>query len=186
MKKILSVILAASILCSTATAQLSVTTLRYDQARSSWNNKEATLTPSNVNVRQFGKIFSVAVDGDVYTQPLILCNVNVGGGIHNVGVVATTANTVYAFDADNGNLFWSKSFTVPGLRVVKNTDFGSHCKNGQKDYRRDLGIVATPVIDSNTQTLYFVARSTDASATGTGNYYTHLHAVDISTARRTK
>jgi hypothetical protein len=80
----------ASIICSQASAQLSVTTLRYDQKRSSWNNREAILTPSNVNVRQFGKIFSVAVDGDVYTQPLIYADVNVGGGVHNVAVVATT------------------------------------------------------------------------------------------------
>jgi len=181
MKKILSVTLVASIICSQASAQLSVTTLRYDQARSSWNNREVILNPSNVNARQFGKLFSVPVDGDVYAQVLIQCNVNVAGGIHNVAITATTLQTVYAFDADNGNMFWTKNFTAPGMRTVRNTDFGSHCKNGQKDYSRDLGIVATPVIDSNTQTLYFVTRSTDADSNGNGNYYTHLHAVDIST-----
>jgi outer membrane protein assembly factor BamB len=33
--------------------------------------------------------------------------------MHNVAVAATVNNTVYAFDADNGNIFWSKNFTPP-------------------------------------------------------------------------
>src|SRR4030095_1448103 len=183
MKRKLSATLAVSLICLLVNAQVSVTTYHNDLARSGWNNNETILSPGNVNARQFGKIFSVPVDGDIYAQVLILSNVQVAGGTHNVAVVATTTNNIYAFDADNGNIFWTRNYTPPGLRTVRNTDFSSHCKQGQKDYKRDLGIIATPVIDPNTQTLYFVARSTDADDNGNGNYFAHLHAVDIRTGQ---
>ena len=66
---------AILILCMHARAQVSVLTRQNDLARSGWYNRETALNPSNVNARQFGKIFSVPVDGKVFTQVLILSNV---------------------------------------------------------------------------------------------------------------
>jgi len=180
MKKIFAAFLA-SVAYSLLSAQVAITTYHNDLARSGWNNNETILNPGNVNARQFGKLFSVTVDADVFGQTLILPNVNVGGGTHNIAIVATVTNNVYAFDADNGHVFWTKNYSVLGMRPIRNTDFTTHCKNGQKDYTRDLGIIACPVIDPVSKTLYFVARSTDADSNGNGNYYAHLHAVDIST-----
>jgi hypothetical protein len=54
------------------TSAQSVTTSQYDNARSGANRVETLLTPRNVNVRHFGKIFSLKVDGDIYAQPLFL------------------------------------------------------------------------------------------------------------------
>ena len=139
-------------------AQISVLTQQNNLTRSGWNNREKLLNPSNVNVRQFGKIFSVPIDDNMFAQVLILTNVNIAGGKHNLAVAATVNNTVFVFDADNGNIFWSKNFTPPGLRIVYNTDFGG-CNGGKNtDISRNIGIIGTPVIDSVTQTLYFVAR----------------------------
>ena len=45
---------------------LGVFTQRYDNARTGQNAQEALLTTSNVNVGQFGKLFSLPVDGQVY------------------------------------------------------------------------------------------------------------------------
>jgi hypothetical protein len=129
-----------------------------------------------VNVRQFGKIFSVPIDDNIFAQVLILPNVNIAGGTHNIAVGATVNNTVYVFDADQGNMYWSKNFTPAGLRIVLNTDFGK-CNGGENtDISRNVGIISTPVIDSVTRTLYFVARGTNAGADGIGTYYTYLHA----------
>src|SRR6266478_2418671 len=92
-----------------ATATVGVTdlsgvfTYRNDSSRTSINSKEYLLTPSNVNTSSFGKVFSCAVDGSVYAQPLWVANVAIGGGTHNVVVVATQHDSVYAFDADNGS-----------------------------------------------------------------------------------
>ena len=65
-------------------AQVSVTTFHNDLARTGQNTQETTLTPANVTSTQFGKLFSLPVDGAVYAQPLYLWQVNIAGGTHNV------------------------------------------------------------------------------------------------------
>ena len=66
-------------LCSSSAAQ--VTTSQYDNARTGANLNETVLTPANVNVKQFGKVFSFPLDGPVYAQPLYLPGVEVPGKI---------------------------------------------------------------------------------------------------------
>src|SRR5712692_4402248 len=95
-------------------AQINVTTYHNDNARSGRNTLETALTTSNVNASTFGKLFSVPVDGQVYAEPLVLSNVSIGGGTHNVVYVATMHDSVYAIDADNGTVYWKKSFLGPG------------------------------------------------------------------------
>jgi hypothetical protein len=58
-------------------AQVSVATYQYDNSRAGANQTEAVLTPSNVSVATFGKLFAQAVDGMAYAQPLYLPNVTV-------------------------------------------------------------------------------------------------------------
>ncbi len=78
-----------------------VYTQRYDNARTGQNTQETYLTPSNVTVGRFGKLFVLPVDGQVYAQPLYVENVSIPNqGVHNVVYVATEHDSVYAFDAD--------------------------------------------------------------------------------------
>jgi hypothetical protein len=59
----------AVLLMGLRTGAQSVTTSQYDNARSGVNRHETILTPRNVNVRHFGKRFTLKVDGDIYAQP---------------------------------------------------------------------------------------------------------------------
>src|SRR5205809_4020043 len=81
---------------------VAVLTQHNDNTRSGWNDKETALTTSNVNVQQFGAVFTLTVDDQVYAQPLVVGHVSVGGGDRNVVYIATVNNTLYAYDGDDG------------------------------------------------------------------------------------
>src|SRR6516225_6448402 len=54
-----------------APAGVNVLTYHNDIASTGQNLAEIQLTPSNVQVGSFGKIFTTPVDGQVYAQPLV-------------------------------------------------------------------------------------------------------------------
>jgi hypothetical protein len=79
-----------------------VLTNRYNAARTGANPNEKFLNQDNVNVNDFGKVFSRGVDGQIYAQPLIVSDLKVPRrGKRPVAFVATTRNMVYAFDAQD-------------------------------------------------------------------------------------
>ncbi len=153
---------------------VSVLTQHNDNTRSGWNDNETALTTSNVNVQQFGEVFTLTVDDQVYAQPLVVGHLFIGGGSHNVVYIATVNNTLYAYDGDNGRLYWRKNFTAPGMRPPRNTDMTGACGGTYTNFSGNIGIVGTPVIDSARGTIYFVARSTTGST-----FVQYLHAVNI-------
>ncbi len=152
-------------------AQVNVTTYHNDNSRTGQNIQETLLTPANVNSSQFGKLFTVTVDGSVYAQPLYLPNVSVGGGTHNVVYVATEHDSVFAIDADNGSVYWQASLIPSGGSTVS-----SSADLGCGDITTEVGITGTPVIDTATGTLYVVAKSKL-----NGTIYQYLHALDTGT-----
>jgi hypothetical protein len=153
-------------------AQVNVTTYHYDVARTGQNTQETILTPANVNASTFGKLFSVAVDGLVYAQPLYLSNVTISGGTHNVVYVATEHDSLYAIDANNGAVYWHLSLIPAGGSTVNSiTDL--NCT----DLVPEVGITGTPVIDPNSGTIYLVAKSKV-----NGNIVQYLHAIDVGKA----
>src|SRR4051812_2117443 len=91
-----------------------VLTFHNDLARTGLNSNETTLTSRNVGSPSFRLLRSLAVDGQVYAQPLYASSVPVisGGqskGTHNLLFVATEHDSLYAFDADSGALYWKQS-----------------------------------------------------------------------------
>ena len=155
---------------------VSVLTQHNDNTRAGLNDNETALTTSNVNVQQFGQVFAVAVDDQIYAQPLVVGKAAIGEGVHNVVYVATVNNTVYAFDGDDGRIFWQKNYTASGMRPPRNTDMTGACGGNYRDFSGNMGIVGTPVIDAASGTMYFVARSMSGTT-----FVQHLHAVDILT-----
>ncbi len=148
---------------------------RNDNFRTGQNLAESILTPSTVNPSQFGLLFTDAIDGAAYAQPLYVPNVSIPGlGARNVVYVATANDSVYAFDADQaGPPLWHNSYINPakGITPVPATDTGCG------DIVPVIGITATPVIDPATGTLYVVSKV----KLGAGNYQQQLHALDITT-----
>ena len=166
--------LSALLLCVVSShlyAQVNVTTYHNDASRTGQNTQETILTPANVNSTQFGKLFSVSVDGAVYAQPLYLSAVSIAGGTHNVLYVVTEHDTVYAIDADAGTVY-AKVSLIPtgGTTVNSSSDLGC------SDLIPEVGITGTPVIDPVADTLYVVAKSKV-----NGSIVQYLHALDVTT-----
>ena len=147
---------------------------RYDPSSSGVNSQETTLTPANVNAGDFGKLSSTPVDGQVYAQPLYVAGVNINGATHNVVYVATEHDSVYAIDANNGQVLWHDSFLGPGITTVPSADTGSPA------LQPELGITATPVIDPNTNSIYVLANTKETRADGS-HYVYKLHALNLAT-----
>ncbi|MGH2647177.1 MAG: discoidin domain-containing protein, partial [Ginsengibacter sp.] len=163
-------------------AQTNVVTQHNNLDRTGWNNTETILNTKNVKPGFFGKLYTRAVDDQIYAQLLIVKNVAIPSiGNKNIVFAATVNNSIYAFDADSANVtspYWQINLTVPGLRPVKNSDMTGACGGNYKDFSGNMGIVGTPVIDTISNTLYVVARSCASNGTG---FVQYLHAIDIRT-----
>jgi hypothetical protein len=136
---------------------ISVTTYHYDNMRTGWNQIETGLKPSNVKSANFGLLASTPLDDQVDAQPLVIGSQKIAGhgGKHEVVYVATESNTVYAIDGTNGKVLLSKNFGSP----VPFTALPGGCNNNGPN----IGINATPVIDPQTNTLYVVTDTYEAS-----------------------
>ena len=161
--------------------QAQVLTAQYDNARTGANRNEGMLTPRNVNVTQFGKLFAFKVDGDVYAQPLYMPDLEVPGkGKHNVVFVATENDSVYAFDADDGSTapLWRVRLANPGEGVTPLSEQDVSCFF----ISPLVGITPTPVIDLKTGTLYVLARTKESKGLLHGaEYKQRLHALAVTT-----
>ena len=170
-------LLALLAYASCAPAQ-DVTTWHYDNARTGVQPAETVLTPSNVNSAKFGKIFSLPVIGDIYAQPLYLHQYQMSDGLlHNVLIVATAEDYVYAFDADGKNpsqgYLWRDFLVGSGETWLTYLD-----ENSDFDVYPNIGIISTPVVSRGGGTVYVLSRSKTTS--GTTKYFQRLHALNIA------
>ena len=158
-----------------------VFTYRNNLARDGTNPQEFALTPSSLNSTTFGKLFSCAVDGNVYTQPLWVPQLTIGGSKHNVLFVGTQHDSVYAFDADaspcstlwHSDLLSAAHGATPGEIPVPDADAGL----GEHDITPEIGVTGTPVINPASNTLFVVSKSEGPS----GTFHQRLHALDLAT-----
>jgi hypothetical protein len=174
--------------CLESLLLLSTNVLSYhnDVASTGQNLDETQLTPANVNASDFGKLFQVQVDGQVYAQPLVDTGVNIttgdNQGIHDVVFVATEHDSLYAIDASspNGVILWQTSFLNSGLPGATSiTPVPATDVSGDSGVLPEIGITGTPVIDSSTNTLYVVA-TTKEIVSGVAHYVERLHAINLS------
>jgi hypothetical protein len=154
-----------------APATTDVLTYHNDVARTGQNLTETTLTTSNVTTAKFGKLGFYSVDGLVDAEPLYAANVSVpSNGTHNVLIVPTEHDSVYAFDADSGATLWHVSMLKSGETSSDNRGCGQ--------VSPEIGVTSTPVIDRTrgpNGAVYVVAMSKNGST-----YYQRLHALDLA------
>ncbi len=150
-----------------------VLTYHNDNGRTGQALHEQILTPANVNTNHFGRLWILPVDGKVDAQPLYAAGVSIPGkGEHNVLIVPTEHDSVYAFDADSTNIFWH----VTMLGTNETTSDNRGCSQ----VTPEIGVTATPVIDRQlgpNGTVFVVAMSKN----GAGSYFQRLHALDLAT-----
>ena len=179
------------------TAQTDVLTFRNNAARTGANLSETILTTTNVHSSTFGKLFQVTLDGVVDAEPLYVANVSVPSqGVHNLLIVATENDSLYALDADSGAQIWKTSLLPSGQTPSDD--------RGCSQVTPIIGITSTPVIylppasgpvhetqlrngsrvpptvaTTGSGLIYAVAMSKDSS----GNYYQRLHKVSLTTGK---
>jgi hypothetical protein len=108
-------------------------TISQDNLRTGWDPNEPTLTPAVVAGGTFGQVFSTAVNGQVYAQPLV---------IGNTVIVATENDWVYGLDATTGAVLWKTSLGTP-FHITTCSDLTPN-----------IGVTSTPVYDPSTGTAY--------------------------------
>jgi hypothetical protein len=157
-----------------------VFTYHNNLARDGTNTREYALTPSNVNITTFGKLFSCPVDGNVYAQQLWVPNVSVNGTRHNVVFVVTQHDSAYAFDADTRPcvVLWHADLldSAHGASLGETTVVTAGAWRGGQDITPEVGVTGTPVIDPPSNTIYVVSKSTGPA----GTFHQRLHALDLA------
>ncbi len=177
---VLVLVTCAPCLSAQTSTPVPVSTWRYDLTHAGQNTNETLLTPSNVNVSSFGKLFSMRVDSTVYAQPLYVPGLTMNDGqVHNVLIVATENDSIYAFDADsnggaNAKPIWQISLLTSAYGAGAGATAVDWHDSGSPDVAPTVGITGTPTINLATNTMYVVGATKE-----NGVYYSRLHAINI-------
>jgi hypothetical protein len=151
--------------------KVDVTTYHNDLNRTGWNPTETDLTTASVQSAKFGLLATLSVDGNVFAQPLLVSGFGFpDGSTHDLLIIATGHNSVYAFDAQTYQVLWQRNLGTPQ----------SPGDLGCGDVQPEVGITATPVIvrtADNSATIYVVA----AVESPAYHFVTKLHALNLAT-----
>ncbi|MBV9991936.1 MAG: hypothetical protein JOZ72_11665 [Alphaproteobacteria bacterium] len=154
-------------------AGIDATLYHYDSYPTGWNQAETDLTPATVGSASFGQITTLNVDGNVFAQPLLVSGFTMpDNSVHDVLIVATGHNTVYAYDAQNYSILWKRSLGTPQAT----NDVG--CGDIQPEY----GISSTPVIvrTAQNQAAIFVVSASEPAHL---SFHTKIHKLDLGTGK---
>lgn len=150
---------------------INVTTFHYDNSRTGWNSSETDLTPSSVASENFGLLASIPIFGAAWAQPLLVSGYTMpNGSVHDVLIVATTRNMVYAFDARSYAKLWSVSL-------------GPWVSQLPPVCRQQPGVNSTPVVGPGAipgQMVLYLAGNVQPSP---GAYRTQVRALDLGSGR---
>ena len=190
------------------------------------NNQETLLTPGSVKESTFGENFATNISdvqdisgipssvlpasidyaspsGQSYAEPLVKTGVTIttgsfAGTVHDVVFVATAAGSLFAIDANGGNVLWKDSFfynpagnpnplnaAVPaGVTAVPG---GYGTETNSQDSFPWLSIMSTPVIDAAGNSIYVIANTREVlnGDQAHPHYVFRLHRISLSDGRDT-
>ena len=132
-------------------------TASLNKLRTGWDPGEPKLSPSVVSGGTFNRVFSTAVNGQVYAQPIV-----VGSTL----IVATENDWVYGLNAATGAVQWSRSLGKP-YKITWCGDLTPH-----------IGVTSTPVYDPANGMLYVLGQTLT-----NGSPSWHLFGIDAKTGR---
>jgi hypothetical protein len=151
---------------------ISVSTRAYDFIRSGVNSHESVLTAQAVGTRGIKKVFTLETPDDARgceASPLVASGVKLADGtVHDLVLLATMANWVYAFDAGDGALVWKRQLGRP---VAGTQAIDAHQIN------QFWGILSTPVVQDGV--MYGCAWISPDGTAGNGEH--KAFAIDIKT-----
>jgi hypothetical protein len=151
---------------------ISVLTRGYNNARDGANLEENVLTAASVGSRGIRRLFSLPLPGDrrgAEAQPLIVAGVRLPGGrMRDLVLLATMANQVFAFDANDGTPVWQRTLGTP---VDGSREIDAHLINDH------WGILSTPVIDAAAGVMYACAWISPDGSPAQAQH--RLHALSI-------
>ena len=179
---ILATLAAATIQTASLPAQTPILTRSYDNTRCGVNRTEVTLTPDDLARRGLKRMRlplpgAPAIDDPrIEAQPLYVPALKMKDGKkHNVIFACSMANSIYAFDADTGHIIApypiSLGPAIPSSNMMLMEDIAYWGINDQ------WGILSTPVIDLDSQTLYAVNWTTEPD----GQRVFRLNAIALAT-----
>jgi hypothetical protein len=164
--------------------KVAIPTRSYDNSRTGVNDSETELTPASVGARGIAKLFSLKLPDDVRgteAQPLIVPDVRLANGsMHDVIYLCSMGNRVYAYDANDGALLWGPVSLGPP--VINNPRPIHQINIDSKNINAQWGIISTPVIDLDTQTMYLIRWSSPNSNPVQSLFVSeyHLFAINIT------
>ena len=155
-----SAVAAGALVAFAGPAAADNTTISYNNFRTAWDPNEAGLSPSSVGASDFGQLFSTAVDGQVYAQPI-----SVGGTL----VVTTENDNIYGLNLQTGAIKWSRNVgpAWPAATI------------GCGDLVPNIGSTSTPVYDPATNSLFFTTKVAVGGNAQTPAWY--MHSIDPAT-----
>lgn len=114
--------------------------INHDPARTGFAPDESALSPGNVANLKLR--WSLSVDGQVSSQPLYAGSIAIGSSVRDVLVFGTAGNSIYALDANSGDLLWRRNFGAPTTTC---------------SFAGPFGVFGSPVIDRATLRVYAVS-----------------------------
>ncbi|HEY4428370.1 MAG TPA: choice-of-anchor D domain-containing protein [Solirubrobacteraceae bacterium] len=148
-----------TLLALAAQAHASGVTNSGNDLRDGWYPDQPSLTPQLVSGGSFGQLWSAPVEGQVYAQPLLAA-----GAL----LVATQKNNVYSLDPATGSRNWSRNLGTPW----------NPADVGCADLTPWIGVTATPVIDTESNTAYLTHKTYASGSSGAARWY--MDAIDLT------
>jgi hypothetical protein len=125
----------------------SIPTANVDLNATGSNPSESRITPANASTLSLR--CSVDVDGQIFAQPLYVPSLTVSSARHNVAVIATMNDSIYAVDAGSCAQLWHASLGTPWTNfAIPASDQWANVPN--------MGCFSTPAIDTGNNVIYAV------------------------------